>query len=76
MQSALIIGYTPIEKRNRVMGVLATCIGFGPIGIMTVGFLANNLGASTAVLVMAGTGAVLMICAVSYWPEMRKVRDI
>ncbi len=76
MQSALIIGYTPIEKRNRVMGVLATCIGFGPIGIMTVGFLANNLGASTAVLAMAGTGAVLMICAVSYWPEMRKVRDI
>lgn len=75
MQSALIIGYTPIEKRNRVMGVLATCIGFGPIGIMTVGLLANSLGAATAVLIMSGIGAVLMVVAISYWPEMRKPRN-
>ena len=76
MQSALIIGYTPIEKRNRVMGVLATCIGFGPIGIMSVGFLANSLGAATAVLIMSGIGVVLMLIAVSIWPEMRKMRNL
>ncbi len=74
MQSALIIADTPIEKRNRVMGVLATCIGFGPIGIMTVGFIANQLGASTAVLLMSSSGLMLMVCAGLYWPEMAKRR--
>ena len=76
MQSALILGNTPPEKRNRVMGVLATCIGFGPIGILTVGMLANLMGAATAVLIMSGSGIALMLCAISYWPEMKKIRDI
>lgn len=75
MQSALIISNTPIEKRNRVMGVLATCIGFGPIGILTVGLLANNLGASTAVFIMSTTGALMMLVAIYKWPEMRLPRD-
>jgi predicted MFS family arabinose efflux permease len=76
MQSALILGNTPPEKRNRVMGVLATCIGFGPIGILTVGMLANQMGAATAVMIMSGSGISLMLCAILYWPEMRKVHDI
>ena len=76
MQSALILSNTPPEKRNRVMGVLATCIGFGPIGILTVGILANQMGAATAVMIMSGSGIALMFCAILYWPEMRKVRDI
>jgi len=75
MQSALIIANTPIAKRNRVMGVLATCIGFGPIGILGVGMLADQLGAATAVLIMAVTGASLMVLAIVHWPEMRKLRD-
>ena len=76
MQSAIIIGYTPPEKRNRVMGVLATCIGFSPIGILTVGLLANQLGAAFAVMVMSGIGITLMIVAILIWPEMRKIRAV
>lgn len=75
MQSAMIIANTPIEKRNRVMGVLATCIGFGPIGILTVGLLANHLGASSAVLIMASCGATLMLISILLWPEMRKRQE-
>ena len=75
MQSALIIGNTPPEKRNRVMGVLATCIGFGPIGILAVGILANAIGAAYAVLIMSSIGVALMIASVLIWPEMRKLRD-
>ena len=74
MQSALVIGNTPPEKRNRVMGVLATCIGFGPIGILIVGMLANQWGAASAVTFMSGTGIVLLICAILFWPEMRKIK--
>jgi len=75
MQSALILANTPPERRNRVMGVLATCIGSGPFGILAVGILADQLGAAMAVLVMAIIGVVLMVGAVLYWPEMRKQRD-
>ncbi len=75
MQSALIIANTPPERRNRVMGVLATCIGSGPFGILMVGMLADILGAATAVLVMSVIGVALMVGAVLYWPEMRKLRD-
>ena len=58
------------------MGVLATCIGSGPIGVLAVGILASQMGSATAVMIMSGSGIALMLCAVLYWPEMRKVRDI
>lgn len=75
MQSALIIANTPPERRNRVMGVLATCIGSGPFGILAVGMLADQLGAAMAVMVMSIIGVALMVGAVLMWPEMRKLRD-
>jgi MFS family permease len=73
MQSALVLGNTPPEKRNRVMGVLATCIGFGPIGILIVGMMADQWGAANAVTLMSGIGITLMICVILFWPEMRKI---
>ena len=76
MQSALVIGNTPPEKRNRVMGVLATCIGFGPVGILIVGMMADQLGAANAVTLMSGIGIALMICVTLFWPEMRKLCQI
>lgn len=42
--------------RNRVMGTLAMAIGAQPLGILTVGFLAEHLGPDTGGLVSAGTG--------------------
>lgn len=75
MQSALIIANSPLELRNRVMGVLAMCIGVGPIGILILGLLADSLGAATAVRIMSLTGLAAMIAAAFVWPEMRRTRE-
>ena len=73
MQSALILANTPPERRNRVMGVLAMCIGFGPVGILHVGFLAHMLSASTAVSIIAMEGFIALCIAGWYWPELRQL---
>lgn len=73
MQSALILANTPPERRNRVMGVLAMCIGFGPLGILHVGFLADQFSAATAVTVIATEGVVALCIAGYFWPELRRL---
>lgn len=73
MQSALILANTPPERRNRVMGVLAMCIGFGPLGILHVGFLADQFGAATAVSIIASEGFVALCVAGFFWPELRRL---
>jgi MFS family permease len=73
MQSALILANTPPERRNRVMGVLAMCIGFGPLGILHVGFLADQFGAATAVSIIAIEGFVALCVAGYFWPELRRL---
>ncbi len=73
MQSALILANTPPERRNRVMGVLAMCIGFGPLGILHVGFLADQFGAATAVSIIASEGFVALCVAGYFWPELRRL---
>jgi len=61
MQSALIIKHSPQEMRNRLMGVLAMCIGFGPLGVLIIGYLAEQFGAISAVQI---TGSICIICLV------------
>jgi MFS family permease len=73
MQSALILANTPPERRNRVMGVLAMCIGFGPIGILHVGILADFFGAATAVSIISVEGFIALCFAGWYWPELRRL---
>tara|TARA_R110002096_G_scaffold13334_1_gene47331 strand:- start:188 stop:1447 length:1260 start_codon:yes stop_codon:yes gene_type:complete len=73
MQSAMILANTPPERRNRVMGVLAMCIGFGPLGILHVGFLAHLFGASTAVSIIATEGFIALCVAGWYWSELRQL---
>ncbi len=73
MQSALILFNTPPERRNRVMGVLAMCIGFGPLGILHVGFLAHLFGAATAVTIISAEGFLALCAAGYYWNELRRL---
>lgn len=72
MQSALIIANSPPEMRNRLMGVLAMCIGMGPMGILVVGLLADRLGASTGILITSATGLAAVFVCVLVWPEIRR----
>ncbi|MBT5109413.1 MAG: MFS transporter [Rhodospirillaceae bacterium] len=56
MQSTLTyLGAQP-EYRSRVFGVLALCIGTGPIGFLNVGWMAESFGVPTALLVISVEG--------------------
>lgn len=74
MQSALILAQSPPELRNRTMGVLAVCIGFGPLGILNVGFLADQFDPRTAVTIIGCVGFACMTVAGLRWPDLRRER--
>jgi MFS family permease len=69
-QSAIMFGAATPEMRSRVLGVLATCIGAAPLGVLNLGFLAAWLGANGGVVVMAAEGLVLMAIVAVIWPEL------
>jgi hypothetical protein len=56
MQTALILTEAPLATRSRVMGIVTMCIGTGPLGVLTIGVLSEQLGPSVAILIMAGLG--------------------
>jgi len=56
MQTSLILIEAPPATRSRVMGIVTMCIGTGPIGVLTIGALSEEIGPQAAILVMAGIG--------------------
>ena len=72
MQSTLIFFTALPRMRTRVMGVLVACIGAGPIGVLHVGLLAEWLGASRAVTIIAVEGLIAIAVAACIWPELRR----
>ena len=72
LQSGLILARTPPHMRVRVMGVLAMCIGCGPIGILNVGWIAEAAGAAWAVLIVTSIGFACYIVANLVYPELRR----
>jgi len=56
MQTSLILIEAPPTTRSRVMGIVTMCIGTGPIGVLMIGALSEEIGPPAAVLVMAGIG--------------------
>lgn len=61
MQSTIIFLLAPPNMRSRLMGVLAVCIGFGPVGMLHVGLLADHFGASFAIRVSALEGLMVLL---------------
>ena len=60
MQSTIIFRSAPPELRSRIMGVLAMCIGAGPIGTLHLGLMADLLGVQNAVTLIAVEGLVAL----------------
>src|SRR6266581_3832127 len=56
MQTSLILIEAPPATRSRVMGIVTMCIGTGPIGVLMIGALSEQIGPPMAILVMAGIG--------------------
>lgn len=61
MQSALVIMNVPPEARSRVLGLVTTSIGAGPLGVLTIGALSDAFGPAAALTAMGGTGAALAL---------------
>lgn len=71
MQSTLTYLNASAEYRSRVMGVLALCIGTGPLGFLNIGWLAENFGLPTALMVMAAEGLFAMLL-LWYWGVLKR----
>lgn len=61
MQSTLTYFHAAAEYRSRVLGVVALCIGTGPLGFLNVGWLAENHGVPTALATMSLEGLFVML---------------
>jgi len=72
MQSGLVLARTPPQIRVRVMGVLAMCIGCGPIGILNVGWIAEATDAATAVVIVTSIGFACYLGSHIAYPELRR----
>ena len=70
MQATIMYLEAPPEMRSRILGVLAFCIGASPIGLLNVGWLAEWLGPSTAVAVLASGGLLVMGWVFYYWRDV------
>ena len=70
MQATIMYLEAPPEMRSRILGVLAFCIGASPIELLNVGWLAEWLGPSTAVAVLASGGLLVMGWVFYYWRDV------
>ena len=72
MQSTIVLNACEPSYRSRVMGVLAACIGAGPLGVLHIGWLAELTSASTAIAISSAEGLVLMLLVVWRLPGIRR----
>ena len=71
MQSTLVLLLAPKEARSRLMGLLSVCIGCAPIGLLSLGLLADKVGAQTALTVMSLLGVFAILVVVIFVPKVR-----
>jgi predicted MFS family arabinose efflux permease len=67
MQTTLVFLATPPDLRSRVFGVLTACIGFGPLGFIHIGLLADWLGAPAATAICGAEGLLAMALTWRWW---------
>ncbi|MBT6985119.1 MAG: MFS transporter [Rhodospirillaceae bacterium] len=72
MQSTIVFTSAPPEMRGRLMGVVAICIGSGPIGVLQVGLLANWFGGAMSVSIIAVEGLLALLVAAVVWPHLHR----
>jgi MFS family permease len=58
MQTTVILTEAPPTTRSRVMGIVTMCIGIGPLGVLAIGALSEQLGPFVAIFIMACLGLV------------------
>lgn len=73
MQSTILLTSAAPEYRSRIMGLLAVCIGAGPIGVFHIGVLAEWFGARQAMAIMSVEGLLALTLTFRLWaPLLRR----
>ena len=70
MQATLIYLAAPAEMRSRLYGVLSVCIGVGPIGFLTLGVLADLIGAPWATALTGVLGLLALAATRRWWRRL------
>ena len=70
MQTTLVYLAVPAEMRGRMLGVLATTIGLGPIGFIHIGLVADAIGAQWATIISGLEGIVALVLTYHWWRPM------
>ena len=60
LQTTIIIAVSPKHARSAILGIVVMCIGTSPAGIASGGFLADQIGVSNSLLLIACSGLVGM----------------
>ena len=72
MQATVTFVTTPAHIRSRIMGLLVVCIGFGPLGILHTGVMAEWLGADVAIRIVAIEGLACCLICLWFLPALRR----
>ena len=72
MQATITFMATAPEIRSRIMGLLVVCIGFGPLGVLHTGAMAQWLGADIAIGVIALEGLAVTLLSMWLLPVLRR----
>jgi MFS family permease len=70
MQATLIYLSAPAEMRSRLYGVLAVCIGVGPLGFLYLGVLADTIGAPAATALSGVLGLLALSATHRWWRQI------
>jgi MFS family permease len=70
MQATLIYLAAPAEMRSRLYGVLSVCIGVGPVGFLTLGLLADLIGAPWATAITGVAGLLALAVTRRWWRQL------
>ena len=73
MQTTLVLTRVPPAVRSRQMGLITVCIGFGPVGQVMIGAVAERLGPQMAVLCSAVVGMALLLAVGAWWRRAERI---
>jgi len=70
----MLLKYTSEEMRGRVLGLRQLAVYGLPVGVLISGFVAENAGASLALIFNGVLGLFILVFAILKWPEMLNKR--
>ncbi len=72
MQMVLILQGAEPHLRGRALGILVGAMGLAPFGFLQFGLAASWLGASTAIVLVAGIGLLAVLACIATWPTLMR----